>query len=184
MSCDLYPMQLPSIKMCSPLLVFLLEVPYIHPWRALQYTKITLKNSSLQVYTGQYVTVQYFYLVPICPQISHGFFWFGLNSSLMIVKWSSWVASPVDQYKQIISDQSTSVQFTVLVDGRFNLCLYERAVFLLGLKMWQLFAPMLVFRRLNRETLKSHKIWPLMNCFFLLKNTVVSYFACKTKGEF
>ena len=23
-----------------------------------------------------------------------------------------------------------------------------------------------------------------MNCFFLLKNTVVSYFACKTKGEF
>ena len=48
--------------------------------------KITLKNSSLQVHTGKYVTVQYLYLVPICPQISHGFFWFGLNSSLMIVK--------------------------------------------------------------------------------------------------
>ena len=97
--CNLYTMQPPSIRLCSPLLVFPLEVPYIHPWHALQYTKITLKNSSLQVYTGQYVTVQYFYLVPICPQISHGFFWFGLNSSLMIVKWSSWVASPVDQYK-------------------------------------------------------------------------------------
>ena len=97
--CNLYTIQPSFIRLCSPLLVFPLEVPYIHPWRALQYTKITLKNRSLQVYTGKYVTVQYFYLVPICPQISHGFFWFGLNSSLMIVKWSSWVASPVDQYK-------------------------------------------------------------------------------------
>ena len=43
--CNLYTMQPPSIRLCSPLLVFPLEVPYIHPWRALQYTKITLKNS-------------------------------------------------------------------------------------------------------------------------------------------
>ena len=43
--CNLYTIQPPSIRLCSPLLAFPLEVPYIHPWRALQYTKITLKNS-------------------------------------------------------------------------------------------------------------------------------------------
>ena len=36
--CNLYTIQPPSTR-CSPLLVFPLEVPYIHPWRALQQTK-------------------------------------------------------------------------------------------------------------------------------------------------